>query len=76
MILDRLEQVVRSPRLIRHQASVEIALDLADVRLAADLLTSGLPSVERVDLPATAHLPALERPAEVAGLVEGFLGRV
>ena len=32
VLLDRLEQVVRSPRLIRHQASVEIALDLADVR--------------------------------------------
>src|SRR5690606_13737404 len=31
-ILDRLEQVALSPRLVRHAPAVEIALDLADVR--------------------------------------------
>jgi ATP phosphoribosyltransferase regulatory subunit len=32
LILDQMEGVVRSPRLVQHGASVEIALDLADVR--------------------------------------------
>jgi ATP phosphoribosyltransferase regulatory subunit len=32
VILDQLERVVRSPRLRQHEQSVEIALDLADVR--------------------------------------------
>jgi ATP phosphoribosyltransferase regulatory subunit len=32
LLLDRLERVVRSPRLIQHRSAVEIALDLADVR--------------------------------------------
>jgi ATP phosphoribosyltransferase regulatory subunit len=31
-VLDQLERVVTSPRLVQHAGSVEIALDLADVR--------------------------------------------
>ncbi|HZH06197.1 MAG TPA: ATP phosphoribosyltransferase regulatory subunit, partial [Lautropia sp.] len=32
VILDQMERVVRSPRLVQHEDSVEVALDLADVR--------------------------------------------
>ena len=52
---------------------VDGELDLDGIRLAADLLADGLPDVERVRLPGAAHLPALERPAEVARLVRGFV---
>ena len=55
---------------------VDGGLDLDDIRLAADLLAERLPDVQRVRLPQAAHLPALERPTEVAGLVRGFLDRV
>ena len=55
---------------------VDGELDLEDIRLAADLLAEHLPDVQRVRLPEAAHLPALERPAEVAELVRGFLARV
>jgi pimeloyl-ACP methyl ester carboxylesterase len=48
-------------------------LDVEDVRLAADLLADRLPEVRRVTMPGVAHLPALERPDDVAELVRGFL---
>lgn len=47
-------------------------LDLPDIGLAADLLAERLPRVERVRLPGTAHLPALERPDDVADLLQRF----
>ena len=47
-------------------------LDLPDIALAADLLADRLPHAERVRLPGTAHLPALERPEEVADLLQRF----
>jgi 3-oxoadipate enol-lactonase len=55
---------------------VDGELDLEDIRLAADLLADRLPQVERVRLAGAAHLPALERPAEVAELVRRFLSGV
>jgi len=51
-------------------------LDIEDVRLAADLLANRLPRVERARLADVAHLPALERPEEVATLVRRFLSAV
>lgn len=41
----------------------------------ARLLAARLPRAERVRLPDTAHLPALERPDDVAGLLRDFLAR-
>ncbi len=51
-------------------------LDLREIGLAADLLATRLPHAERVRMPGVAHLPALERPDDVAELVRGFLSRV
>jgi len=67
---DRLDQV-RVPVLV-----VVGSLDLEDIRLTADLLAERLPTVERVDLPGVAHLPALEAPSQVADLLLDFLARV
>ena len=50
-------------------------LDLPEIALTADLLAARLPHAERVRLADTAHLPALERPAEVATLLHRFLDR-
>ena len=68
--VDRLHTLER-PTLV-----VDGDLDIEDARLAADLLGDRLPQVERVRLPGTAHLPALERPDEVATLVRRFLSAV
>jgi pimeloyl-ACP methyl ester carboxylesterase len=54
---------------------VDGALDLDDIRLAAELLAARLPRAERVRLPGVAHLPALERPDDVARLLRHFLAR-
>jgi 3-oxoadipate enol-lactonase len=51
-------------------------LDLEAIGLTADLLAQRLPRAERVRMPGVAHLPALERPEEVATLVRTFLDRV
>ena len=51
-------------------------LDLPDIGLAADLLADRLPRAERVRFAGTAHLPALERPEEVADLLRRFWSRV
>jgi 3-oxoadipate enol-lactonase len=66
----------RLPTLDRPVLVVDGDLDLEDIRLAADLLADRLPDVERVRLTGVAHLPALERPAEVAALVRRFLSGV
>jgi pimeloyl-ACP methyl ester carboxylesterase len=68
--VDRLDTLNR-PALV-----VDGDLDIEDARLAADLLADRLPHVERVHLPGVAHLPALERPEEVAELVHRFLSTV
>ena len=65
--VDRLGEV-EQPVLV-----VDGDLDLADIGLAADLLAERLPRVERVRMTGVAHLPALERPADVARLVRNFL---
>ncbi|MGW1927376.1 ATP-binding protein DrrA1-3 family domain-containing protein, partial [Streptomyces massasporeus] len=49
------------------------AHDLPDFRAVADDLTRLLPGARRVDLDWAGHLPALERPAETAGLLTAFL---
>lgn len=48
-------------------------LDQPDIHLAAELVADRAPGAVRVVLPRVAHLPALERPDEVAALVTGFL---
>lgn len=52
------------------------ARDLPDIRMAADLLVDRVPGAVRADVEDAAHLPALERPDEVAGVVAPFLTRV
>ena len=68
--------VDRLGRLDRPVLVVDGALDLDEIRAAADLLAARLPRVERVRLPGAAHLPALELPDVVAELLGGFLARV
>jgi 3-oxoadipate enol-lactonase len=51
-------------------------LDLPDIRMAADLLADHVPGTERVVLDGVAHLPALERPEEVARLIGRFIAQV
>jgi pimeloyl-ACP methyl ester carboxylesterase len=52
------------------------ALDLADIRMAAALLTERVPGAEFAEVDDAAHLPALERPGEVAAVLGPFLARV
>lgn len=47
--------------------------DAADVHAIAERLTRQLPDARRVVVPGAAHLPSMERPAEVNDLVLGFL---
>ena len=49
--------------------------DLDAIAAAADAVTAGVPGAERVDWPGVAHLPSLERPAEVAALIEEWIVR-
>lgn len=49
--------------------------DLAAIADAADAVTAGLPGVRRIDWPDVAHLPSLERPDDVAALVEEWIAR-
>jgi 3-oxoadipate enol-lactonase len=51
-------------------------LDLPDIRMAADLLAERVPGAIRADIDHAAHLPALERPEEVAAVVGRFLAQV
>jgi pimeloyl-ACP methyl ester carboxylesterase len=51
-------------------------LDLTDIRMAADLLVERVPGAVRAEIPDVAHLPALERPQEVAAVLGPFLARV
>jgi pimeloyl-ACP methyl ester carboxylesterase len=59
---------VRAPCLV-----VSGAHDLADFRQIAVRLHGLLAHSEHVELPWAGHLPGLERPADVAGLLIGFL---
>lgn len=67
--LDRLGEVA-APTLV-----VQGALDLEAIRLAADTVMAGIPRAERIDWPDVAHLPSLERPDDVAALVEEWIDR-
>jgi 3-oxoadipate enol-lactonase len=51
-------------------------LDLADIRMAADLLAEHVPAAETAVIDGAAHLPALERPDEVGPVLAAFLARV
>ncbi len=51
-------------------------LDTPYVHQAADLLNSGLQSVERFDFPDSAHLPNVEHPERFNGALADFLDRV
>lgn len=42
----------------------------------SDVLCSGIPHAERLDLPDTGHLPPLERPGEVTAALSGLLAGV
>jgi 3-oxoadipate enol-lactonase len=49
--------------------------DLRAIADAADAVTAGVPDVRRIDWPDVAHLPSLERPDDVAALVEEWISR-
>jgi pimeloyl-ACP methyl ester carboxylesterase len=66
-------------RLSEISAPALVVNGLADVRYiqaVSDLLTAGIPTAKRVDLPETGHLPPLERPTEVTRLLINHLARV
>jgi len=67
--LERLGEVA-APTLVLQGAH-----DLEAIILAADAVTAGIPGAERVDWPDVAHLPSLERPDDVAALVEAWIDR-
>jgi 3-oxoadipate enol-lactonase len=50
-------------------------LDRRDFHSIAERLAAEIPRAELVVVPGAGHLPALERPAETAELVRGFLTR-
>ncbi|MCW2634126.1 MAG: putative aminoacrylate hydrolase RutD [Blastococcus sp.] len=52
------------------------SLDLADVRLTAGLLAERVRGAEHVVVDGAAHLPALEKPAEVGAVLRRFLARL
>ncbi|HEX5578693.1 MAG TPA: alpha/beta fold hydrolase [Candidatus Limnocylindria bacterium] len=49
------------------------ALDQPDMVAIAETLAAGIPDARHVVLPGVAHLPPMERPAEFATLLRGFL---
>ncbi|MFG2734276.1 alpha/beta fold hydrolase [Streptomyces harbinensis] len=53
--------------------AVSGAHDFPDFREIAASLPHELPNARHLELPWAGHLPSLERPAEVAGLLAGFL---
>jgi pimeloyl-ACP methyl ester carboxylesterase len=68
--LDELDLAqVRVPVLV-----VRGALDWADVERAAQRFVDELPDAREVVIDGVAHLPALERPTELARVVHEFLG--
>jgi 3-oxoadipate enol-lactonase len=67
--LDRLGEVI-VPTLVLQGGH-----DLDAIVAAADAVTAGIPGAERIDWPHVAHLPSLERPDDVADLVEEWIGR-
>ncbi|MFI7705389.1 alpha/beta fold hydrolase [Nonomuraea sp. NPDC049480] len=48
--------------------------DVPGIQAVSDLLTDEIKGARRLDLPATGHLPPLERPAEVNAALSSFLG--
>jgi pimeloyl-ACP methyl ester carboxylesterase len=67
--LERLAEIA-APTLVLQGAH-----DLTAIADAADGVTAGVPGVRRIDWPDVAHLPSLERPDDVAALVEEWIGR-
>jgi pimeloyl-ACP methyl ester carboxylesterase len=67
--LERLAEIT-APTLVLQGAH-----DLTAIAAAADAVTAGVPGVRRIDWPDVAHLPSLERPDDVAALVEEWIGR-
>jgi 3-oxoadipate enol-lactonase len=50
--------------------------DRPDIHAMAEALAAGIPGAERVVLAGTAHLPSLERPAELNRVVLEFLAKL
>ena len=65
---DRLGEV-RAPTLVAVGE-----LDQPDMIAIAEHLAAGISGARHVELPGVAHLPPMERPAEFAQLVRGFIG--
>jgi pimeloyl-ACP methyl ester carboxylesterase len=59
---------VRAPTLVINGLA-----DVPAIQQVAGLLTAGIPGARRLDLPATGHLPPLERPAETTAAIRDFL---
>ena len=66
-----------SDRLAEVQAPTLVAvgeLDQPDMVAIAETLAAGIPNARHVVLTGVAHLPPMERPAEFAQLIRGFIG--
>ena len=67
--VQRLDQV-KAPTLI-----IAGELDDPEILRAAGVMADSIPGAQKVIIPACAHLPNMERPAEFNEIVEGFLHR-
>jgi pimeloyl-ACP methyl ester carboxylesterase len=64
-------------RLAEVQMPVLVVNGLCDapwIQDVADILTSGIPGAQRIDLADAGHLPPIERPQEITAALRRFLG--
>lgn len=65
--VDRLHRITAPTLLLTGER------DLPDFRLIADVLAGAVPDIRRIDHPGAGHMLPLERPAETAAAIAGFL---
>ncbi|SDI33896.1 alpha/beta fold hydrolase [Nonomuraea jiangxiensis] len=68
--------VGRLPEITAPTLVINGLSDVPGIQEVASLLAVGIGGARRIDLPATGHLPPLERPAEVTDALTTFLSRV
>ncbi|MEV6039473.1 alpha/beta hydrolase [Nonomuraea sp. NPDC052116] len=68
--------VTRLPEITAPTLVINGLSDVPGIQQMSDLLSAGIPAARRIDLPATGHLPPLERPMEVTEALTAFLSTV
>lgn len=74
------DEIRRDPAAVDHLGEIDAPTlvvngleDVPGIQALADVLVDGIVDAVRVDLPATAHSPPMERPTEVAAAVRDLL---